>query len=127
LPVQEMPVPEAIRRIANSEDRKLDYFLANPPRKQLNKGGAIGWSDPQRHDGKEPLLVWRRALNQNSARKPPQAPASRPSTHSWPQRVPRDPPQPHLRPAFLQLDNPQSGITVTSSSYLSQFHAKDLR
>ena len=76
MPVQEIPVPEAIRRIANSEDRKLDYFLANPPRKQLNKGGAIGWSDPQRHDGKEPLLVWRRALNQNSARKPPQAPAS---------------------------------------------------
>jgi hypothetical protein len=114
LPAQEIPVPEAIRRIANSEDRTLawtffvffsrmeyalkrsgtylkagtsdaqpnwdkfaadynnqfcpdaspeltaavDYFLANPPRKQLNNDGAVGWSDPQRHDGREPLLVW---------------------------------------------------------------------
>jgi hypothetical protein len=115
LPAQQIPVPEAIRRIADSEDRKLawtffvffsrmeyalkrsgtylkagtsdaqpnwgkfasdynnrfhpdaspeltaavDYFLANPPRKQLNKHGAIAWSDPQGYDGKEPVLIWR--------------------------------------------------------------------
>lgn len=114
LALQSIPVPEAVRRIADSKDRKLawaffvsfsrmeyalkrsgiylkagtdkaeanwdkfagdhndlfspessqdladavDYFRANPPRKQLNNGGAIGWSDPQSYDGKEPLLVW---------------------------------------------------------------------
>jgi hypothetical protein len=110
----EIPVPDAIRRIADSEDRKLawnffvffsrmeyalkrsgsylnkgtdeaqpnwdkfasdhnhkfspeaseelraavKYFRDQPPRKQLRVGDEMGWSDPQQHDGQEPLLVW---------------------------------------------------------------------
>jgi hypothetical protein len=112
--MEDVPVPEAIRRIADSADRRLawhffvffsrfeyalkrhraylmpgtgnaepnwdgfganhngrfdpratpalqsavDYFLSNPPRKQLRVNGAMSWSEPQAYDGHGPLLVW---------------------------------------------------------------------
>lgn len=36
----------------------VQYFLNEPPRKQLRKNSVMSWSDPQHHDGKEPLLIW---------------------------------------------------------------------
>ncbi len=39
-------------------DAAVQYFLAEPPRKQLRKDSVMTWSDPQYHDGKEPLLIW---------------------------------------------------------------------
>ena len=110
----QIPVPDAIRRIADSEDRKLawhffvffsrleyalkrsgrylkertqdaepnwdkfaseyngvfrtdssrelrgavDYFLKDPPRKQLQLNGRMGWSEPLKYDGNEPQLIW---------------------------------------------------------------------
>jgi hypothetical protein len=36
----------------------VDYFLSNPPRKQLNRNGKLGWSRPQQPSSKEPLLIW---------------------------------------------------------------------
>lgn len=36
----------------------VEYFLADPPRKQLRKDSVMNWSDPQHHDKKEPLLIW---------------------------------------------------------------------
>ena len=39
-------------------DAAVDYFLAEPPRKQLRKNSVMNWSEPQHHDGKEPLLIW---------------------------------------------------------------------
>ena len=36
----------------------LDYYLANPPRKQLRNNGAMNWSVPQSWDGREPQLIW---------------------------------------------------------------------
>lgn len=107
----EIPVPDAIRRIAASEDRKLawaffvffsrmeyalkrsgylsgtadaqpnwdrfssdhnlkfkpdgseqlqtavNYFLEQPPRKQVQENGEIHWK-PQKYDRREPLLIW---------------------------------------------------------------------
>lgn len=38
--------------------RAVDYFVSNPPRKQLNNGRTLGWSPPQKHHGTEPLLIW---------------------------------------------------------------------
>lgn len=110
----QIPVPDAIRRIADSEDRKLawnffvffsrmeyalkrsgkylnkgtdeakpnwdklasdyknkfnpdasvelqaavKYLQDQPPRKQLRVSDKMGWSKPQKYDGKEPLLKW---------------------------------------------------------------------
>lgn len=36
----------------------VEYFLAEPPRKQLRKDSAMTWSEPQYHNGKEPQLIW---------------------------------------------------------------------
>lgn len=36
----------------------VEYFLAEPPRKQLREGSVMSWSKPQHHDGKEPQLIW---------------------------------------------------------------------
>jgi len=36
----------------------VDYFLAEPPRKQIRENSTMNWSPPQHHDGKEPLLIW---------------------------------------------------------------------
>lgn len=36
----------------------VEYFLNEPPRKQLRKDSVMIWSDPQHHDRKEPLLKW---------------------------------------------------------------------
>ena len=36
----------------------VDYFLAEPPRKQIGKDSTLNWSEPQHHDGREPLLIW---------------------------------------------------------------------
>ena len=47
-------------RADESEDLRaaVEYFLHEPPRKQLCRGGAIGWSAPQGRRGQEPELVW---------------------------------------------------------------------
>lgn len=36
----------------------VGYFEREPPRKQIVSGGALGWSEPQAYDGREPKLVW---------------------------------------------------------------------
>jgi len=36
----------------------IEYFKTCPPSKQLRSNGHMSWSDPIRHDGREPLLVW---------------------------------------------------------------------
>lgn len=36
----------------------VDYFLTSPPRKQLRDNTQMAWSEPQRYDEKEPLLIW---------------------------------------------------------------------
>ncbi len=110
----DVPVPDAIQRIANASDRKLaweffvffsrfeyalkrhqaylmpgtgdaqpnwdrfasknaanfsrdtspalqkavEFYIAQPPRKQLRHEGEMNWSAPQEWDGREPRLVW---------------------------------------------------------------------
>jgi len=46
--------PSSSSELTNS----LEYFLRKPPRKQVCKGGRLGWSEPQHHDGKGTLLKW---------------------------------------------------------------------
>jgi hypothetical protein len=36
----------------------VDYFLHSPPRKQLARDGALGWSEPQEYNGVGPRLCW---------------------------------------------------------------------
>jgi len=36
----------------------VDYYLAQPPRKQVRANGEMSWSAPQAWDGQEPLLIW---------------------------------------------------------------------
>jgi hypothetical protein len=36
----------------------VEYFRQQPPRKQLRENGEMKWSEPCRHDGHEPPLVW---------------------------------------------------------------------
>jgi len=34
------------------------YYLKSPPWKQLRENGEMKWSEPNYHDGHEPLLIW---------------------------------------------------------------------
>jgi hypothetical protein len=36
----------------------VKYFLKEPPRKQIIENTFISWSEPQKYNGKEPLLIW---------------------------------------------------------------------
>ncbi len=36
----------------------VEFYTADPPRKQLRQEGRMSWSEPQVWDSKEPRLVW---------------------------------------------------------------------
>lgn len=47
-------------RLSSSPDllRALEYFLSQPPRKQLVENSVMVWSEPQFHNGKDPVFTW---------------------------------------------------------------------
>lgn len=50
--------PDFDSRVCGNLQVAVEYFRANPPRRQLRSDGKMSWSDPQRYDGNEALLIW---------------------------------------------------------------------
>jgi hypothetical protein len=46
--------PESLSELKEA----VEYFITAPPRKQLRAASIMSWSEPQKYDEKEPLLIW---------------------------------------------------------------------